>query len=89
MTKHERVSWNTKTLQKIRTHLRARLAIMSLRSAEDKKEIEERVMVEMEIAIAEVTDRSVEDGSHLSFGSLADCLALRILSQAELQSTAQ
>jgi hypothetical protein len=68
--------------------LRTRLAILSLRSAEDKKEIEERVMAELDIAIAEITDRSVEDGSHPSFDSLADCLALRILAQTELQFAA-
>jgi len=83
MTREERKRWNTKTLQKARTHLRRHLALLTLRSPEKKEDIEDRVMAELDIEITYVTDRSVEDGSHPSFDWLADHTALKMLDERE------
>jgi 5-carboxymethyl-2-hydroxymuconate isomerase len=87
MTKTQRERWETKTLEEVRKHLRTNLAFMTLRSAEEKKEVETQVMAEVQEAVAETSDRSVEEGFSLpSFDSHANSLAMEILHQQALTS---
>jgi hypothetical protein len=80
MTDTQRERWETKTLQAIRKRLQANLAIFTLMRAEDKREIETQVMVEIEHAVAELPDCRVGETSALhSLGAEADLLGLKLL----------
>ncbi len=87
MTKKQRERWETKTLQKVRKNLQTNLALLTLRSTEDKKEIENRVMAEIQEAVASISDYRIEECSWMiqSFESKADSMALDILQEQDME----
>jgi hypothetical protein len=84
MTKVQRERWNTKQVEKIRKNLRSTLQIFKHTSRSDKEEIENRVMTEMEAAVASVSDTSIHNCPLLiSFESQADSLLMEILMEQD------
>lgn len=67
MTKAQRERWNTKQVEKIRKNLRSTRQIFTHTNRSEKEEIEDRVMREMEAAVASVSDTSIQSCPLLYF----------------------
>jgi hypothetical protein len=83
MTKAQRERWNTKQVEKIRKNLRSTCQIFQHTSRSDKEEIEDRVMTEMEAAVASASDASIHSPLLTSFESQADSLIMEILMEQD------
>ena len=86
MTNAQRERWNTKQVEKIRKNLRSTLQIFKHTNRIDKEEIEDRVMTEMEAAVASVSDASIHNCPLLtSLESQADSLLMELLMEQDWQ----
>jgi hypothetical protein len=83
MTKAQRERWNTEQVEKIRKNLRSTLQLFKHTSRSDKEEIEDRVMTEMEAAVASASDASIHSPFLTSFESEADSLIMEILMEQD------
>ena len=86
MTRKKRQQWETKTLERVRKHLRFNLAILRLLAEQEREEIETQVMAEIQNAVAETSDHTIEESRWLSsFDSEASVLALNILQEQDMK----
>jgi hypothetical protein len=85
MTKAQRERWNTKQVEKIRKNLRSTLQILTHTSRSDKEGIEDRVMTEIEAAVASASDASIHSPLLTSFESQADSVLMEVLMEQDWQ----
>src|ERR1039457_7173728 len=83
MTKAQRERWNTKQVENIRKNLRSILQMFKHTSRSDKEGIEDRVMTEMEAAVASASETSIHSPLLTSFESQADSLLMEILMEQD------
>jgi len=86
MTTNQRERWETAVIHKVRMHLRKTLAIFRLMSADDKRDIEIRVMTDIMESVASCTDHTIEQKSSIpDFEWQSESLFRQILQERDLQ----
>jgi hypothetical protein len=86
MTFPRRQQWNDETLERIRQHLRDRLAILWLTSDDDKAEIESRVMDDMRSEVTAIPDNATGKEALANLKREADTRAMNVLLEQDCRS---